>query len=523
MPTDFLTLGQTLPVNAAKYPGRMAFKDARRMVTFAELDQRVNKLANAMLGMGLRKGDRFCVMLNNCIEFCEIYLAAAKMGAVVVPINPRFTFDDAAYVIEDAQAKAMFVSSTYMGRLFSGRWQQFTNVPEDNWIVVLDAEADCGFGSFDEFLLDASADEPEVEVLPNDTWVQLYTSGTTGKPKGVVRSHHSYTAFYILNAADFGFTPEDIGLTLMPLFHVNSTFYAFVFTYIGAGVYVHRDDKFDPVELLDVIDREEPTFSSMIPTHYNLILDLPYDVTRQYDVSSVRCLLCSSAPVWKQTKRDIMEFFAGCRLFEAYGSTEAGLVTLLRPEDQMDKLGSIGLECAGTGRLMILDDERQPVTQGQVGELFSWGPMLFDEYYGMPEQTAASHEGAWFSAGDMARQDEQGYYYIVDRKHNMIITGGEHVYPNELEPLIAAHEAVSDVAVIGVPHAKWGEAVMAVVVLKDGVGLTEQDLIDFVAPQVAAFKKPKRVVFIGANDMPRTVTGKILHRVLRDRYSDESE
>ena len=520
MTSPFLDIGKILPVNALKYPDRMAFKDIRRQLTFAELDLRVNRLANAMADMGLRKGDRFCVMLNNCLEFCEIYLAAAKAGTVAVPINTRYIASEAAYVVNDSEAKALFAGAPFLGMLGEAR-DTMPDVPADRWVSVLDQEGAAGWLPFEQMMEGGSEAPPLAVVNPGDPWVQLYTSGTTGNPKGVVRSHHSYTAFYLINAADFSYKPTDIGLTLMPLFHVNSTFYAFVFTYIGGGVYVHRDDRFDPVELLEVIDREKPTFSSMIPTHYNLILNIPESKAKQYDVSSIECLLCSSAPVHAQTKLAIMEFFAGCRLFEAYGSTEAGLVTLLRPEDQLKKLGSIGPECIGTARLKILDEERKPVKQGEVGELFSCGPMLFDEYYKMPEKTAESHEGEFFSAGDMARQDEEGYYYIVDRKHNMIITGGEHVYPNEMEAIIVQHDAVFDVAVIGIPHDKWGEQVMAVVIPRSGHALTGQDIIDFVAPKVAAFKKPKRVEIITPDDMPRTTTGKILHRILRDRYGKE--
>ena len=520
MATSFLDIGKILPVNALKYPDRMAFKDIRKELTFAELDRRVNQLANAMLDMGLHKGDRFCVVLGNCVEFCEIYLAAAKAGTVAVPINSRYVAKEAAYVVNNAQAKAVFAGAPFLAMVTEAR-RLTPSVPEGRWISVLDQEGTDGWLPLEHLMETASASAPPVEIEEKDTWVQLYTSGTTGNPKGVVRSHLSYTAFYVLNAADFSFKPTDIGLTLMPLYHVNSTFYAFVFTYLGAGVYIHRDDRFDPVELLEVIDRERPTFSSMIPTHYNLILNIPIDVAKKYDVSSIECLLCSSAPVRARTKLDIMEFFAGCRLFEAYGSTEAGLVTLLRPEDQLDKLGSIGLECAGTSRLQILDDERQLVKPGEVGELFSHGPMLFDEYFQMQDKTEASHEGGYFSAGDMARQDEQGYYYIVDRKHNMIITGGEHVYPTEMEAIIAQHPKVFDCAVIGTPHPKWGEQVMAVVVPKADQELTPQEIVDFVSPQVAGFKKPKRVEVITADDMPRTTTGKILHRILRERYGGE--
>jgi acyl-CoA synthetase (AMP-forming)/AMP-acid ligase II len=216
---------------------------------------------------------------------------------------------------------------------------------------------------------------------------------------------------------------------------------------------------------------------------------------------------------------EIMEEFANAGLFEAYGSTEAGLVTLLKPEDQLKKLGSIGKECAGIDLIKLLDEDGNEVGVGEVGELYSRSPMAFDEYYKMPEKTAKSFRGDFFSAGDMAKRDDEGYYYIVDRKDNMIITGGEHVYPSEVEDAISEHPAVFDVAVIAIPDPKWGESVMAVVILKDGATATEEEIINFCRNKMAGYKKPKSVKFITQDEMPRTASGKILHRVLREKYT----
>jgi len=214
-----------------------------------------------------------------------------------------------------------------------------------------------------------------------------------------------------------------------------------------------------------------------------------------------------------------MKFFPNAGLYEGYGSTEAGIVTVLKPNEQLDHLGSIGRENSGTDLIKILDENKNEVPVGEVGELYSRSPMMFDEYYKMPDKTAESFVGEYFSAGDMARVDEQGYYYLVDRKANMIITGGEHVYPTEVEEVIAGHQAVLDVAVFGVPDDKWGEAVKAIVVLKDGVEASEKEIIEFCRDKIASHKKPKSVDFIKADEMPRTASGKILHRELRKRYS----
>ena len=513
---DWLNIGESLNVNARKYPDKIALKDARCTRTFPELDERTNKLANGLLGLGLEKGDKVAVLSNNCVEFMEIYLAAAKAGLVIVPINFRLTGSDMLYIIDNSEARAVVALETYCETIDSIR-ADLHRIDPDRTICIGEPTVE-GYRPYEELLEAGSPELPRVKVAPADTWVLMYTSGTTGRPKGVVRSHRSYIAFFLINQVEFGYRDDDYGMIIMPLSHVNSTFYSFVFTYMGAGVYVHREFNFDPEELLGLIHEERITFTSMIPTHYALILDLPDEVKKRYDVSSIRSLLCSSAPVRKQAKLDIMEFFPKVRLFEAYGSTEAGTVTVLKPEEQLTHLGSIGRECVGTDRIKVLDEDGNEVPVGEVGELFSRGPMMFDKYYKLPEKTAQAFRGEWFSAGDMVRRDEDGYYTIVDRKDNMIITGGEHAYPSEVEEVISRHPSVFDVAVIGVPHHVWGEAVMAVVILKEGAICTADEMKAFCAGRMAGFKKPKIVEFIPADEMPRTATGKILHRKLRERF-----
>jgi len=521
VPAAWLNIGEVLRVNARKFPDRRAVKDARRDLSYREFNERCCRLSHGLLKMGLKKGDRMCILAHNCVEFMELYVAAAKTGIVAVPINWRISKDDMVYVIEKSDARALFAGEMFIEPVSKELMPRLKGIPKGNYIALFGKHD--GFRTYESVLADGSPEETDIKVHPEDVWIQLYTSGTTGKPKGVVRTHESYTGFYLINAVDYSFTPYDYGMIVMPLCHVNSTFYSFVFTYIGASVYIHREYNFDPVELLQLIDQEKVTFISLIPTHYALILGAPEVVKKKFDGTSVRQILCSSAPVRQQTKLEVLKFFRNARLFEAYGSTEAGLVTLLRPEDQMKKLGSIGQECCGTDNILLLDENRKPVKPGEIGELYSRGPMMFKEYYRNPEKTKASFVGEYFSAGDMARIDEDGYYYLVDRKANMIITGGEHVYPTEVEEVVSKHPAVYDVAVIGVPHDKWGEAVMAVVVLKEGKSATEKDIIDFAADKLASFKKPKSVRFILPDDMPRTGTGKILHRILRERFHKDGE
>ncbi len=519
----WLNMGEMLQVNAQKCPEKIALKDTKREVTFSELDERTNRLANALSGLGLQKNDRFAVLCHNHIEYMEIYLAAAKAGFVVVPVSFRLVGKEIEFIIDNSDSKAIIVDERYVSTMREFRPELSltfrSKLAKINHINIGEG-IHSGFLNYEKIIAEADPTPPKVEVESEDPWIQLYTSGTTGIPKGVVRSHRSYIAFFLINEVEFGYTHDDYGLILMPLFHVNSTFYSFVFTYIGASVYVQKSTQFNAEKLLKLIDNEKITFTSMIPTHYHLILNLPEDIKNKYNVNSIKQLLCSSAPVTKQTKLDIMKFFPNAGLFEAYGSTEAGLVTILRPEDQMKKLGSIGRECIGTHAIELLDENGNPVPVGEVGELYSGGPMMFDYYWKLPEKTASSFRGRWFSAGDMAKIDEDGYYTLVDRKDNMIITGGEHVYPSEVEELLCMHPKVFEAAIIGVPHPKWGETVKAVVSLKPGeTATTGEDIIEWCRGKIASFKRPKKIHIISHEEMPRTASGKILHKILREKYN----
>ena len=513
----WLNLGHNLKINAKKFPDRIALKDSGRALTYPQLNRRVNRLANSLLAAGLQRGDKVAVLLENSIEIVETYLATAKAGLVIVPINFRLISSDVEYIVNNSDAGTLIVHDDFTSSVDPVR-QSLKNIPDDRYFVVGNRKD--GYAAYEDLIKNGSDDEPQMEVKPEDPWILIYTSGTTGRPKGVVRSHASHIAYYILNAVDFGFNEHDICLNVMPLCHINSVFFTFTFTYIGATAYIHPARSFAAEEILEIIEKEKVTFISLIPTHYNLILNYAEEA-RNRDVGSIRKLLCSSAPVRKSMKLAIMDFFPGVELYEAYGSTEAGIVTILKPEYQMSKLGSIGFEALGTDFVKILNESGEDVPVGEVGELYSRGPMLFDYYYKLPEKTADSFQGEWFSAGDLARKDEDGFYEIVDRKDNMIITGGEHVYPSEVEEVVGSHECVFDCACIALPDDKWGERVVAVVIPKPGVDeeeISDETIKDCCRDKLAGYKRPKEVVFIKEDEMPRTPTGKILHRKLRDKF-----
>jgi acyl-CoA synthetase (AMP-forming)/AMP-acid ligase II len=515
-----LNVGEILTVNAQLHPDRVAVKDLRRKLTNAQLEERANRLANAFAGLGLGKGDRVAIYAHNCLEWMEIYAACAKSGVIAVPVNFRLSGPEMRAIVEDCGAGVLLVGAELVDVV--GAQRATLPLRPSGYVQIGGDRLQPGFRDYEDLLSFGSPRRPRTRVEPEDTWTLMYTSGTTGKPKGAIRSHQSYALFYLLNSIEFGFSRDDVGLTVMPLCHVNSVFYAFVFTYLGGTVCVYDRRSFDPEHLLGVLADEGITFTSLVPTHYTMLLDVPAAVREARNLEAVSKLLISSAPARRETKLAIMECFPNSRLFEAYGSTEAGLVTLLRPEQQFEKLGSIGREIVGTSRIRLLDSEGLEVPEGEVGEMFARTPTAFDGYWNNPQATERALFDGYCSAGDLARRDADGFYTLVDRKSNMIITGGEKVYPSEVEQVLGTHPDVGEVAVIGVPDVKWGEAVTAVVVPREGHLPTVAALVEFARGQLAGYKVPRNVTFLRPDEMPRTPTGKLLHRVLRDRVATAS-
>lgn len=518
--SHLLALSDAIATHARLQPGKLGARDSRRALTFAQWDERASRLAQGLGALGLQPGDRVALLAYNCVEWLEMYVALARAGLVAVPVNFRLTAPEIAYIVQHAEAGALIVQHDLVDRVMPILGE--LALPASACVHFGAGPLPAGWTGYEALIAGAAPTPPAITVRPQDPFALMYTSGTTGKPKGAIRSHEGNALIALATAVEFGFSRDDTALLVMPMCHANSLYFGMTFMYLGATIVVDDHKSFDPEALLARLASERITFTSLVPTHYIMMLGLPAEVKARHDVSAVEKLLISSAPARRDTKLAILAHFSNSRLYELYGSSEAGWVTLLRPEEQLDRLGTVGREWAGSGAIRILDAEGREVPDGEVGELYSRTAYVFDGYWKNPAKTAEAFRGEWCSVGDMARRNADGYIELVDRKSNMIISGGENVYPSEVEAVLGAHPLVKDVAVIGVPDDKWGETVQAVVVLHQPVAdasAAEAEILDWCRSRMAGYKRPKAIRFIADEEMPRTATGKTLHRTLRDRMA----
>ncbi len=518
--TGLLTAGETLAAQARLQPNRIGARDLERAMTFRAWNERSCRLANALLVLGLAKGDRVAVFAYNRVEWAEIYVAAAKAGLIAVPVNFRLTGPEARFICEDCGVSAVIAEEALRG-LVEG-FRDALPVPADRYLLIGGAPA-AGWAAYEGLIAAAPADEPRVPVAPDDPWCLMYTSGTTGNPKGAIRNHRGMTMLAYMTAVELKLGRGDDALLVMPMCHANSLNFFTSFLHVGATVTVFSRANFDAALCLRTIGALGVTFTSLTPTHFIMMLDVPPSERGEAGFSQVEKLMISSAPARVETKRAVMAMFPNSGLYELYGSTEAGWVTMLHPDEQFDHLGTVGREVVGSAPIRLLDEDGREVPDGEPGELYSCGPYCFEGYWNLPAKTAEAFRGPYLTVGDMALRDADGFIRLIDRKKNMIITGGENVYPTEVEAALGQHPDVRDVAVVGIPDAKWGERVAAAVVLRDGAGATEADLIAFTRDRLAGFKRPRAVVFLAQDEMPRNATGKILHRVLRDMLRDRGD
>ena len=504
-----------LAMHAAQSPEKTALvDDAGRRRSYAELNARADRLAGALAGLGLAAGDRCTHIHYNCIEGFEVGHALRKLGAVAVPVNTRLRGAEIAYLLNDSGARVVVAGPEFVGAVDEAR-SKVEDAGARRWLVLGDAAPPPGWRSYEELLATASGAPPvEAGTLGGPT--MIYTAGTTGNPKGAVRGVGGDPSVMATWFAAFGFTTDDVHLLAGPSYHSAPGVFSGLQQLLGATTVVLR--RFDPERALQLIAEHGVTTTFMAPILVKRILDLPATTRDAHDVSTMRCLIVAAAPFPADLKRRAVEFF-GPHVFEFYGSTETGLVTLITPEELLRKPDSCGRALASV-EIRLLDDGGNEVPEGQPGELWTRSPGVFTGYHNKPEATERNSRDGFFTVGDVAWRDEEGYIHICDRKVDMVISGGVNIYPAEIEAVLHAHPAVEDCAVIGVPDSEWGESLKAIVKLHDGAAAGTEELIGFVGQQLAAYKRPRSVDFV--DEFPRDSAGKLLKRLLRDRYWTEA-
>jgi acyl-CoA synthetase (AMP-forming)/AMP-acid ligase II len=415
--------------------------------------------------------------------------------------------------MDDAEAAAIIVQDQLVGALEEIGPELSVQPSRRIWFGT--GRRPAGFVAYEELMSGARDSEPAVAVAPEDPWMLMYTSGTTGNPKGAIRNHRGGAMLSLVTEIELGLGRDDGALLVMPMCHANSLYFFGAFAYCGATTTVYSRKSFDPEHCVRVLGDGIATFTSLVPTHYAMMLALPQATRARLNLDRVAKLMVSSAPARPDAKRAIMEMFPNAGLFELYGSTETGWVTMLHPHEQFEKLGSVGRECVGSAPIKLMDPNGDEVPDGEIGELYASNPYIFDGYWKLPEKTHEAFRGDYCTVGDMARRDPDGFIHLVDRKSNMIITGGENVYPSDVESVISGHPSVHDVVVIGLPDDKWGERIHAVIILREGASQDESSLHEWCKTRMAGYKRPRSFSFMRDEEMPRTATGKNLHRKLK--------
>jgi acyl-CoA synthetase (AMP-forming)/AMP-acid ligase II len=496
------------------YPDKTAFIHEDRRFTFAELDARVNRLIHALNDLGLEKGDRVAILAKNCLPYMEVYGSSEKGGLVTVPLNFRLSGPELARIVNDSGASALFVSQEYVSAIEAIRG----DLPTVEHLICLDGEAS-GMQSHEALLANQPVTEPRVTVTPDDLAYIMYTSGTTGRPKGAMLTHRGQVADSQTMLMELGLRPSDSHLAVMPFFHVGGR--ALPLTHFYRGCTTVVSSGFDPAQALSLIEHHRLTTIQVVPTMIAFMLDSP-DLER-FDTSSLNMIFYASSPMPVELLRRAIAKF-GQIFVQGYGQTESGpLTTLLGKEnhvadgtpEQLRRLASCGRAVMNVA-VRVVDAVGRDVSPGAVGELVCRSELNMAGYWNNAAATAEAVRDGWLYTGDMATMDDDSYFYIVDRKKDMIISGGENIYPREVEEVLYTHQAVLEAAVIGVPDAVWGEAVKALVVLKQRARASEEELIAHCKAHLASYKKPKSVEF--RKELPKTPSGKILKRALREKY-----
>lgn len=514
-----MSAGDQLARHARKIPETPALRFGGISRNYRTLDERVSRLANVLRDRGVGPGDRVAVLGLNSMEVVEAFLAPMRNGAICIPINFRLTAPEIAYLLADSGAVAAVVDARFADVLAAARRE----VPGLRTCLVIGGEAGAGDDDGDDYETALAAADPVCRaetVDENSAAYIMYTSGTTGRPKGAVLTHTNLLLHAVSVALHQGTSADvdPVSLNGAPLFHIAGLS-AYLMCLLPGGTFVITSSGgFDPAASLELLARERVSSCFFVPAQWQAICAVPE--IGKYDLSALRQISWGAAPASTTLLRTMIETFPQASVSTAFGQTECSPVTCtLRGDDAIRKIGSVGMPILNV-EIRIVDDEMNDVPAGEVGEIVYRGPTVMKEYWNKPEETERAFAGGWFHSGDLVRQDEDGYLFVVDRKKDMIISGGENIYCAEVENILAAHPGIADVAVIGIPHTRWGEVPLAVIVAADpSAPPTAEGVESFARARLAGYKCPKEIAVVA--ELPRNPSGKVLKTVLRETYAQE--
>ena len=503
------------------FPQKEAIVCGGKRLTYQEFYDRVNHLSHCLKSFGVKKNDKVAILHPNCHYFLEAYYGITQIGAISVPINYRLSPEEIAFILQDSESKVLIANPMFQKQVDSIR-KKTLKINKTLWTEEGVIDEPRGL-NYEEAINIANSDSIfETHATDEDIAQIYYTSGTTGRPKGVMLSHKNVTTHALGTIAEIHLTDRDVWIHVAPLFHLADAWATWAITWVGGTHVLVRE--FDAKTVLETIERERVTITNLIPTMLNLMVNYP-DV-RKFDYSSLRLLLSGGAPIAPEVVRKIVETFK-CDYIQTYGMTETSpYLTLsilkehlkkISQEDQLRFQSKTGREFIAV-ELRVVNDRGEDIKKDEkeVGEIIVKGDIVTKGYWKLPEETEKSIRDGWLYTGDMAVMDEEGYVTIVDRKKDMILTGGENVYSTEVENILYMHPAILECAVVGVPDQKWGEVIKGIVVVKPGQKVTEQEIIQFCKDKMAHYKAPKSIDFI--KSLPKTGSGKIHKKGLRDKY-----
>jgi len=503
-----MNLGTLLPRHARYRPDHLAVVFERQRLTFRQFNARVNRLAQALLGAGLAKGDKLATVLPNCLEQLDVYWAAAKTGIVVVPMSPLLQESGLVALLDNADARMVVSTSAFADTLDRIRGR-LPKIGADRWVLTDAARP--GFRSYADLVAQAPEGEPpDAGLAGDDPYNIIYSSGTTGEPKGIVHTHAVRAGYCTLFASAFRITPESVCLHAGSIVFNGAFLDLMPWMFVGCTYILHP--AFDAERLIEEVERSRVTHIVMVPSQIIAVLSSPAFAPEK--LASLEMIQSVGAPLHLEYKHRLNETLPG-RFYELYGLTE-GFMTVLDKHDAVRKAGSVGAPI-GFYEMRILDERGKDVPPGTVGEICGRGPLMMAGYYERPDLTAKAVVDGWLHSGDLGYVDEDGFLYLVDRKKDMIISGGVNVYPRDIEEVVVRHPAVREVAVFGVPDARWGETPVAAVVLREPGAVGARELREWVNARVGAkFQRVSDVTLV--DDFPRNIAGKTLKRVLQERY-----